>query len=66
MSTFGEKGSKHGQFNYPWDVDVNRAGIIAVTDTRNHRIQLFSFDGAFLSKYGFEGKYNLIAFHKSI
>jgi len=56
VRVFGERGSKNGQFTYPWDVAVNLLGVIAVTDTRNHRVQLFSFEGSFLSKYGFEGK----------
>ena len=53
--TFGEKGSKPGQFNYPWDVACNSRDEILVSDTRNHRIQLFSPNGDFLNKYGFEG-----------
>ncbi|KFW78997.1 E3 ubiquitin-protein ligase TRIM71, partial [Phalacrocorax carbo] len=52
---FGEKGTKNGQFNYPWDVAVNTEGKILVSDTRNHRVQLFGPDGVFLNKYGFEG-----------
>uniref|UniRef100_A0A3P9C005 E3 ubiquitin-protein ligase TRIM71 n=2 Tax=Haplochromini TaxID=319058 RepID=A0A3P9C005_9CICH len=52
---FGEKGTKNGQFNYPWDVAVNSEGKILVSDTRNHRVQLFAPDGSFLNKYGFEG-----------
>ncbi|KAK1880651.1 E3 ubiquitin-protein ligase TRIM71 [Dissostichus eleginoides] len=52
---FGEKGTKNGQFNYPWDVAVNSEGKILVSDTRNHRVQLFGPDGSFLNKYGFEG-----------
>ena len=53
---FGEKGSKPGQFNYPWDVATNSRDQILVSDTRNHRIQLFSPHGDFLSKYGFDGR----------
>uniref|UniRef100_A0A8C5R959 Uncharacterized protein n=1 Tax=Laticauda laticaudata TaxID=8630 RepID=A0A8C5R959_LATLA len=30
-------------------------GKILVSDTRNHRVQLFGPDGVFLNKYGFEG-----------
>ena len=57
VRAFGERGCKNGQFNYPWDVAVNpNTSLIGVTDTRNHRIQLFSNDGHFISKYGFEGK----------
>lgn len=53
--TFGEKGCRNGQFNYPWDVACNSHGQIVVSDTRNHRIQIFMPDGVFVNKYGFEG-----------
>ena len=47
---------QHGQFNYPWDVACNSRDEILVSDTRNHRIQLFSPNGEFINKYGFEGR----------
>ena len=53
---FGDKGNKNGQFNYPWDVATNRSDQILVSDTRNHRIQLFTAHGEYISKYGFEGR----------
>ena len=53
---FGDKGSKNGQFNYPWDVATNSRDQILVSDTRNHRIQLFTAHGEFLLKYGFDGR----------
>ena len=52
---FGEKGSGNGQFMYPWDVACNSKNQILVSDTRNHRIQLFQPNGDFVTKYGFEG-----------
>lgn len=56
---FGEKGSRYGQFNYPWDVAANSECQIVVSDTRNHRVQLFSPEGIFLRKYGFESAPNM-------
>lgn len=56
---FGEKGSRCGQFNYPWDVAVNAECQIVVSDTRNHRVQLFSPEGTFLRKYGYEASPNM-------
>jgi tripartite motif-containing protein 71 len=53
---FGEKGSGNGQFLYPWDVATNSKNQILVSDTRNHRLQLFSPLGDFLAKYGFDGQ----------
>lgn len=54
LMSFGEKGCQNGQFNYPWDVAVNMACQIVVSDTRNHRVQLFSPEGVFMRKYGYE------------
>ncbi|XP_071444245.1 E3 ubiquitin-protein ligase TRIM71 [Hetaerina americana] len=53
---FGERGSRVGQFHYPWDVDcAPDSGAIVVSDTRNHRVQLFTPAGIFIQKFGFEG-----------
>lgn len=55
---FGEKGGRLGQFHYPWDVAVNERGIVAVTDTRNHRVQFFRPNKdlyyEFFTKFGYE------------
>jgi len=52
LISFGEHGERQGQFSYPWDVAVNSNCEIAVTDTRNHRIQLFSAEGIPLRMFG--------------
>ena len=52
MRIFGKFGSADGEFQYPWDVAVNTKGQIAVSDSRNHRVQLFDQKGQFLTKYG--------------
>lgn len=39
---------------------VDARGRIAVSDTRNHRVQLFTLDGTFLCKYGFENTANMV------
>lgn len=52
--SFGSKGTDNGHFNYPWDLAVNTDCQIVVSDTRNHRIQLFSAEGVFLRKFGYE------------
>lgn len=59
LLSFGEKGCRCGQFNYPWDVAVNSECQIVVSDTRNHRVQLFSPEGVFLRKYGYESAPNM-------
>lgn len=45
-------GSAGGTFLEPWDVAVSPDGLVYVTDTWNHRIQKFSFDGDFISMWG--------------
>lgn len=48
----------HPNFQYPWDVATNSNGHILVSDTRNHRIQLFTSMGHYISKYSFEPLYD--------
>ena len=52
LRIFGKFGTGDGEFQYPWDVAVNSKGQIAVSDSRNHRVQLFDAKGKFLTKYG--------------
>jgi len=40
------------QFNHPFDVAVNSLGWIYVSDSWNHRIQVFSPEGHFISCFG--------------
>ncbi len=49
--TWGEKGSMAGQFNEPTGIAVN-ANEVFVSDARNHRIQVFDFDGKALRQFG--------------
>ena len=53
--TFGTKGSGRGQFNYPRDVAIDRRGLVYVTDCWNHRIQIFTPEGQYLSQFGTKG-----------
>jgi len=46
--TWGEQGSLPGQFNEPFDIAVDQAGFVYVTDARNRRVQKFAPDGRFL------------------
>ena len=68
--SFGQKGSSTGMFIKSWGVAVNEKNEIAVTETVNHRIQVFSSNGAHLRSFGRkgdqQGEFNLpagIAFH---
>lgn len=47
-----------GQFAAPAGIAVDDAGNVYVTDRDNHRVQKFTADGAFVTKWGQEGYSN--------
>jgi DNA-binding beta-propeller fold protein YncE/Flp pilus assembly protein TadD len=53
--TFGQEGREVGQFRQPGSIVVDEAGRLYVTDTYNHRIQVFEPEGHFLQAFGTEG-----------
>lgn len=53
---FGYKGKGRGELNSPSDVAVACNGVIAVADTLNDRIQLFTSKGGFLRQFGSPGE----------
>ena len=53
--SFGQQGSSGGMLNNPLGVAVNERNEIAVTDTGNNRVQVFSSDGNFLRSFGKKG-----------
>jgi len=70
--SFGKEGSSVGMFQGLWGVAVNSRDEIAVTDSWNNRIQIFSSNGNYLRSFGREGNENGefqlprgIAFHKN-
>ena len=52
VSSFGKEGSSVGMLNSPWGVAVNSKDEIAVTDSCNNRVQIFSSDGNYLRSFG--------------
>jgi len=48
----GEYGSSDGEFEEPRDMAIDTEGNIYVTDTYNYRIQKFTKDGVFITKWG--------------
>jgi len=56
--TFGSNGNGNGQFYSPYGVTINSTGNIFVSDIDNNRIQIFDFEGNFLSTFGSEGNEN--------
>lgn len=55
IRTWGQSGSKDGQFNYPYGICVGCDGTIYVVDSMNDRIQCFDVNGKFISKWGQNG-----------
>jgi DNA-binding beta-propeller fold protein YncE len=53
--SFGHSGLGDGEFNRPEGLAVDGADQIYVADSCNHRIQIFSPEGKFLSSYGHAG-----------
>ena len=53
--SFGKEGSSVGMLKFPWGVAVNARDEIAVTDSGNHRVQIFNRDGKYLRSFGREG-----------
>lgn len=49
------QGCSPGQFDRPAGVAVDGLGRIVVADKDNHRIQIFTFEGVFLLKFGEKG-----------
>lgn len=52
LLTIGSAGTGDGQFSEPIKIAVGPNGYIYVSDSGNHRIQVFSPSGAFLTKWG--------------
>lgn len=50
LLSWGEPGSRPGQFHVPHGIAVDRAGTVFVADRENSRIQLFSPEGEFLEE----------------
>jgi DNA-binding beta-propeller fold protein YncE len=51
----GGPGSGPGRFDGPRGIGLGPGGLIAVADTRNHRVQLFEPDGTFRAELGEAG-----------
>ena len=51
-----ENGAPDGTFYEPWSVAIGHDGSVFVADTWNHRIQKFTPDGQFITKWGTFGQ----------
>lgn len=55
IDTFGRRGADDGQFNYPYDMAVDKDGRLFVLDSGNFRVQIFEQSGRFWGKFGAAG-----------
>ena len=56
VASFGSHGKAPGKLDYPKDIAISeKTGNIAVADTYNKRVQLFSSDRVYLTEYGQKG-----------
>ena len=49
LGSFGTRGSGNGEFNCPCDIAADREGWLYVTDSDNHRVQVFNQHGLLIS-----------------
>lgn len=52
LFSFGRNGAGDGEFNYPTNIFIDRAGLLYVTDSMNFRVQIFDGEGRFVSAFG--------------
>ena len=55
LLSFGRDGSSVGIFRCPWGLAVSDTDEIAVTDSENHRVQIFDSSGSYLRSFGRQG-----------
>ncbi|XP_068738535.1 E3 ubiquitin-protein ligase TRIM71-like [Montipora capricornis] len=53
--SFGKHGSAAGMLSRPWGVAVNDKDEIAVSETGNHRVHIFTSNGTHLRSFGKKG-----------
>ncbi|MFH1301738.1 MAG: NHL repeat-containing protein [Planctomycetota bacterium] len=51
QKTWGQQGSKPGEFDFPIDIAINAADEIFVTDHLNDRVQKFNCEGTLLAHF---------------
>ncbi len=51
----GTAGNGNGEFQEPFGISLDIDGYVYVADIRNHRIQKFSSDGSYITKWGRNG-----------
>lgn len=52
IGTIGRRGTGDGEFNFPTNIAVDRAGFLYVTDTMNFQVKIFAPDGTPTGNFG--------------
>lgn len=55
VGKFGTSGKEEGQLEHPHYIAVSNTNRVIVSDSNNHRIQIFDVNGRVLSAFGTEG-----------
>jgi DNA-binding beta-propeller fold protein YncE len=55
LFSFGRRGTKEGEFNFPTSLTFDREARLYVNDSLNYRIQVFNADGRFVRYFGRHG-----------
>jgi tripartite motif-containing protein 71 len=58
VAEWGDSGSANGQFHFPRGVAVDAGGRVYVSDSGNHRIQVFDANGIYQFQWGDSGSGN--------
>ncbi|WP_176941600.1 MULTISPECIES: 6-bladed beta-propeller [unclassified Candidatus Frackibacter] len=54
IKSFGQRGGKPGELNFPIDIFV-KGKRVYISDSMNFRVQIFNLDGDFISEFGHLG-----------
>ncbi len=55
LSSFGERGSGPGEFNFPTHICIDPAGTAYIVDAMNFRVQIFDYSGTYVNSFGQQG-----------
>ena len=52
VRAWGSQGIENGQFSYPDNIAIDSQNDVYVVDSGNNRVQKFTYDGKFITKWG--------------
>ncbi|MBF0546156.1 MAG: hypothetical protein HQM08_17050 [Candidatus Riflebacteria bacterium] len=63
IDIIGKKGRKQGTFDGPMDIDVSPEGYLAVADSNNRRVQIFTPEGKFFKEFYYKEESKKLGLH---